>query len=191
MPKKPLLLVNLELSPPCKENYFYYLFRFSTCDEGSTHNNTLKIPLLFCKNMLTMIIMKGLGQQCLDWHFGCFSVCGQKWLVFACDTIIKKMTVLYFLYLVCFGYVKTDWMLYYLSLFLPLRWPKTVFTERELCQCFSFECEVYPKREVPFEYTDQFILQQLPQKSTMLMLCLVSFFFEANEITLCKLHISS
>ena len=108
MPKKPLLLVNLELSPPCKENYFYYLFRFSTCDEGSTHNNTLKIPLLFCKNMLTMIIMKGLGQQCLDWHFGCFSVCGQKWLVFACDTIIKKMTVLYFLYLVCFGYVKTQ-----------------------------------------------------------------------------------
>jgi len=66
MSKEALLLVNLELSPLCKENYFHYQFRFSTCDEGSTHNNTLKIPLLFCKTMLTMIIMKGLGQKWPD-----------------------------------------------------------------------------------------------------------------------------
>ena len=63
MSKKALLLVNLELSPLCKENYLYYQFRFATCDEGSTHNNTLKIPLLFCKTMLTVIIMKGLRQK--------------------------------------------------------------------------------------------------------------------------------
>lgn len=64
MSRKALLLVNLELSPLCKENYFYYQFRFSTCDEGSTHNNTLKIPLVSGKNMLTMTITKGLRQKC-------------------------------------------------------------------------------------------------------------------------------